>query len=52
VDAEAFNVKGDETSVLLAGLLTVIPAKAGNVMVRAKTEARVRFRARFIEFPF
>lgn len=51
VDAVAFKVKGDATLVLLAGLLTVTPARAGNVMVREKTEARVKLRARFIKFP-
>ena len=52
MDAEAFKVKGDATLVSFEGLLTVTPARAGTVMVRAITEARVRFRARFIEFPF
>ena len=50
-EAEAFKVNGDETLVPLEGLLTVTPASAGKVMVRARTEARVKLRARFIEFP-
>jgi hypothetical protein len=52
VAAEAFNVKGEATLVLVEGLLTVTPARAGTVRVRAITEARVRFRASFIKFPF
>jgi hypothetical protein len=51
VDEEAFKVNGDVTVVLLAGLLTVTPARAGNVIVKARTEARVKLRAEFIEFP-
>jgi hypothetical protein len=52
VDAVAFKVNGDVTSVLFTGLLTVTPARAGKVMVRASTEMRVDLRAMFIECPF
>jgi hypothetical protein len=51
VDAVAFKVNGDVTSVLFTGLLTVTPARAGKVMVRASTEMRVDLRAKFIDCP-
>ena len=51
VDAVAFKVNGDVTSVLFTGLLTVTPARAGKVMVRASTEMRVDLRAMFIDCP-
>jgi hypothetical protein len=51
VDADASNLKGDVTVVLLEGLFTTTPAKAGSDTTRASADARVTFRAKIIEFP-
>jgi hypothetical protein len=50
VDADAERVNGDETSASLAGLLTVIPARAGSESVRAAEHVTVRFLRNFIGF--
>jgi hypothetical protein len=48
VEAEAESVKGDDTSDLFDGLLTVTPAIAGMVMETASEEQRKRARVVFI----
>jgi hypothetical protein len=50
VDAEAERVKGDETLVLLEGLLTVTPAKAGSERVRTAEDVTIRVLKSFIDF--
>jgi hypothetical protein len=50
VDALAESVKGEETSVLLTGLLTVTPASAGTVIATKSEEATESDRMMFIGF--
>jgi hypothetical protein len=50
--AEADNVKGDETSELLAGLLTVTPANAGNDNANRATQVKVACLTIFIGNPY
>jgi hypothetical protein len=50
-DEEAESVKGDETLELLAGLLTVTPAKAGSESVRTAEVVTIKVLKSFIDFP-